>query len=203
MANPTTYQAANAAIDNQLATGGKQSITDTFQNSVVNPYLKQFQTQIMPKVLGNFSGQSAFGSDKAAQENIALGNLNDSILSAGSSLSLQAGNQANSNILSALGLVPSVTGAPINNAVATLNAGAVPTNESNIGIGNAITASANNNAANANNIKAILASLGIQTTQSTTTVNPGQAGILGNVIGAAGSFAGSQAGSAAIANFFA
>lgn len=190
MGSTATYQAADQALLNQLQTGGKQDITETFEKSVVNPYTKNFMDTILPSVYGNFGGTGAYGSDKLKMQNLALRDLNDSILSEGSKLSFTAGNEANKNILQALGLTENVLNIPMNAAVTGLNAGSVIQNTGQKAIDNKLNYIQNRNQLKQGQLQAMLAALGLRPFENITTVSGGSSGIMGNVISAAGTAAG-------------
>lgn len=187
MGSTGTYQAAEAALQNQLKTGGKQDITDVFQNSVVNPYLKKFTDVTLPGVTGNFAGTGAYGSDKMKQQNLALRDLNESVLSAGSRLAFDAGDAANKNILQALGLVPTVTGAKLQDNISLLNAGAVPQATRQRQIDTALAYLDSQNQAKNQKLSAMLAALGLKPFENITTVKGGSSGIAGSLISAGAS----------------
>lgn len=182
MGSSGTYTAANDALTKQLQTGGKQDITDVFQNSIVNPYLKNFTDTTLPGVTGNFAGTGAYGSDKMKQQNLALRDLNDSVLSAGSKLAYDAGDSANKNILTALGLVPSVTSAGINNNISLLNAGGVEQATKQKQIDTALSYLDSQNQSKNQKLQAMLSALGLKPFENITTTKSGSSGIAGSLI---------------------
>lgn len=182
MGSSTSYINAMGALDKMTATGGKQDITDVFQNSIVNPAMKNFTEKVMPGVIGNFGGMGAYGSDKQKQSQIAMRNLNDSVLAAGSDLAFKAGDSANKNILSALGLTPAMTNIPMDYFTKALGAGTLSNANAQVGISNQLEYLKSQNANKQATLQAMIGALGLKPTENISTVTGGSSGSAGGLM---------------------
>jgi hypothetical protein len=207
MSDPAYYQTATDSLNSALS-GKAQDITDVFQKSVVDPLTAHFQDVVLPGVIGNFSGQGAYGSDKQKQLQLALSDLGSNISSAGSTLVNNANTTAKQLQGTALSQASNILSSGLNNQVTALNAGGVPTAQSQLGITNALQAWQNqqnlatqvntSNAAQQNTLTqsqlaALISAMGLKGTENITTVNPGSQGFMTTAASGVGKAVGNAA----------
>lgn len=164
--SPST--AAKGALTD-LLTKGPTDFEDFFQTTVKDPALRDFERDIIPAIRERFAPQF-FGGERREAEGRATEDLLRFLTQERSRLAFETSQEDTKNLLTALGLTPSVEAGPVN-TLATL-----------LGAGRGQRESLEEE--ELNNILAALSFLGVPTRENIVVSTPGREadpGILGNV----------------------
>jgi len=179
-----TQQLAIQALEG-LLNPNPTDFQDFFQSSVVDPALATFNEQILPSI-GAKNAKNFFSSGRLTQEELATEDLLDSLTAQASEFAFATQESAQNRTLQALGLVDTVTGAPIDQAIKLLEAGQIPQQIEQAGLTAEYTEFLRVQQEKALRIEQILGALNVQGVENIGIGLGGQEGLLGGLIGGGG-----------------
>lgn len=194
-AQPQEAPYDQAAIDAMMkALSGNSIATDEYiKTNVEDPATRYFTEELLPNLTRRFSGSNAFGSDRMKAEKNAIRDLSQTVTQTSADIRYKASQDALSNALQALGIIPALTTAKSNaqaQQAATiegiLNAQGLIQGTEQAKLTADYQDFLRTQTDKQAKLRAMLELLGIKGFENITTVTPGQSGLLGGLVQGAG-----------------
>ena len=187
-------QGADYSQLQNILTGGPQSLTGYYQTNVLQPLQQTLQQTILPDIM-SASGGSAGGYQSTSQSNAidtAVNNFSNTLAATQGQLAYQTGQQNIQNQLSAAGMIPTATQAPLSTISAATSGGGLQTAQQQEYLTNLYNAFLQQNQYSQQGIGDLLSYLGIptQTPANQAVAQQGTQSGIGSLVQGLGSLVG-------------
>lgn len=173
---------------------GPQDFTDYYKKAVEEPFLREFNEQVLPGISRRFAPSGFYSSDRIRQDELAQRNAAEGLGRTYAELAYKARQDDTTNKLAALGLLPQVAGARSSALAGFLQAGAVPREAAALNNQLQYEEFVRQQAQAEDRRKALIAALGIPQFENIAVQKGGSTGVLGGVAQGVGSFLGGYFG---------
>lgn len=191
--NAASIEALLKILDFESADAG---IEEFFRTNIRDPAVAEFQKSILPAISRDFGGANFFGSERAETDRRAQGELVESLTQARTGLAFNARESDRNRALQALGLVPAIAGAETNELLNLLSGGEAATGLAERNVGREFEKFLAESGVDATRIQQLLAAINTTGVENVVTTTGGTEGIIGPLLGAAGTILGGPIGGA-------
>jgi hypothetical protein len=166
----------------QLLSGQPTDFDAFFRDAIESPLLRTFSEDIVPQLQAR-GAKNFFSTGQENVETRAAKNLTQQLTGARSELGFKTAEAAKDRQLAALGMVDTVTGMPIRQAMQLLEAGRVPREIEQAGLTREYAEFLRQQEARNTRINQILAAIGLPAMENIATVSGGSSGLLSGFLG--------------------
>ncbi len=179
-----TQQTALQTLE-ELLTAGPTDFQDFFRTNVEDPAIKTFNERILPSIQAS-QASNFFSSERLSQEDRARSDLGANINAERGRFAFATNEASQDRRLAALGLVDSVTGAPVNQAIQLLEAGRVPREVEQAGLTAEYGEFLRIQQAKSQRVEEIIAALNVEGVENFGVGLPGTSGLVSDFFGGGG-----------------